>query len=164
MNIDLKEIKLDMKVAFRYSLRVLKIYSIRNAHYRYWILAVNNGTQPKSLKFIFKRAFRTRFIILYYFISLLRDHTGFARAHTLKEIIAPSKCLKTIIEYRILTTQEIFFLCYKLFLIKPLKWYLVSNFRIYWKHQIILYNLLMIQNIFLNIEITAFLMYFYEVF
>jgi len=68
MNIDLKNIKLDMK----------------------------------SLKFMFKRAFRTRFIILYYFISLLRGHTGswsFTCAHTLKEIIAPNKCLKTITEY-----------------------------------------------------------------
>jgi len=31
------------KVAFRYSLRVLKIYRIRNAHCRYLMLAVNNG-------------------------------------------------------------------------------------------------------------------------
>jgi len=28
------------QVAFWYSLRVLKIYGIRNAHCRYWILAV----------------------------------------------------------------------------------------------------------------------------
>jgi len=56
MNIDLKNIKLDMK----------------------------------SLEFIFKRVFRTRFIILYYFISLLRGHIGswsFTRAHTFKKII-----------------------------------------------------------------------------
>jgi len=66
MNIDLKNIKLDMK----------------------------------SLEFIFKRVFRTRFIILYYFISLLViQDRGHSRAHTLKEIIAPNKCLKTIIEY-----------------------------------------------------------------
>jgi len=36
------------KVVFRYSLLVLKIYCIRNASCRYWILAANNGTQLES--------------------------------------------------------------------------------------------------------------------
>jgi len=38
----------DTSGAFRYSLRVLKIYSVCDAHYRYWVLAVNNGTQPST--------------------------------------------------------------------------------------------------------------------
>jgi len=38
--------------AFRYSLRVLQIYSIRNVHYRYRILVVNNETQPYYIYFI----------------------------------------------------------------------------------------------------------------
>jgi len=34
------------KTAFRYSLPVLKIYSARNVHYKFSVLAVNIGTQP----------------------------------------------------------------------------------------------------------------------
>jgi len=34
--------------AFRYSLSVLKIYSIHNMHYRFLVLAVNIGTHPKK--------------------------------------------------------------------------------------------------------------------
>jgi len=37
-----------IKAAFRYSLSVLKIYSIHNMHYRFSVLAVNIGTQPKK--------------------------------------------------------------------------------------------------------------------
>jgi len=32
--------------AFRCSLPVLKIYSVRNVYYRFLVLAVNTGTQP----------------------------------------------------------------------------------------------------------------------
>jgi len=37
-----------IKAAFRYSLSVLKIYSIHNMHYRFSVLAVNIGTHPKK--------------------------------------------------------------------------------------------------------------------
>jgi len=36
-----------IKAAFRYSLRVLNIYSARHVCYRFWALAVNIGTHPK---------------------------------------------------------------------------------------------------------------------
>jgi len=36
-----------VKAAFRYSLSVLKIYTVRNVYYRFSVLAVNIGTQPK---------------------------------------------------------------------------------------------------------------------
>jgi len=35
--------------ALRYSLPVLKIYSARNVYYRFSVLAVNIGTQPRSI-------------------------------------------------------------------------------------------------------------------
>jgi len=38
-----------IKTAFRYSLSILKIYSIHNMHYRFSVLAVNIGTQPKKI-------------------------------------------------------------------------------------------------------------------
>jgi len=34
---------------FRHSLRVLKIYSIRNLNYKFSVFKVNNGTQPYIL-------------------------------------------------------------------------------------------------------------------
>jgi len=40
----------DIKVAFRYSLSVRKIYSARDVYYRFSVLAVNVETQPKYIK------------------------------------------------------------------------------------------------------------------
>jgi len=37
-----------IEAAFRYSLPVLKIYSVRNVHYRFSVPTVNIGTLPES--------------------------------------------------------------------------------------------------------------------
>jgi len=53
------------KVAFRYSLSVLKIYSVRNVYYRFSVLAVNIETQPKlSVIIIFAEILKNEHVVI----------------------------------------------------------------------------------------------------